>query len=216
MQCTWDGYVCMNLYLSIHQGYISWIYILLQSDRSLLALIFLSVERKRPLLFQKKKFPGVGGFKFITSLCIYIYVNSCLHIVLASFGPPSLEKERSFFFLTPGRRKKMSTPPPPKDPNITPALKPPPGVTSNLINPPSRGYITLIVFVTYLGVTTPMVCLRMYVRRFINRKVWWDDCMFSLPLLCPIFSFPFSAAYFHKSWRRTGGVLVLMLRKSDG
>lgn len=85
---------------------------------------------------------------------------------------------------------------PPKDPNITPALKAPPGLTSNLINPPNKGYITIIVVVAYLGVTTPLLCLRMYVRRFINRKVWWDDCT-SLPFL-PLF---FTQYISHESWR---------------
>ena len=130
----------------------------------------------------------------------------------------------------------------PKDPNITPALKPPLGVTSNLINPPSKGYITIIVFVAYLGVSTPLVCLRMYVRRFINRKVWWDDCMFlslspSLSFLRPsFFSFFFFLVFFwggqygstkispmrlgSRSWggRRGGGVgritKGLVIRKS--
>ena len=93
---------------------------------------------------------------------------------------------------------------PPKDPNITPALKPPPGVKSNLVNPSSHGYVTVIVFVVFLGVSTPLLCLRMYVRRYINRRVWWDDCTLS-------FFLPFSLlqCISHESWRYGEGLLLV-------
>lgn len=64
------------------------------------------------------------------------------------------------------------------DPYTTPALKPPKGVTPNLIDPSSQGYVCIIAMVIYLVVTTPFVMIRMYTRRFINRRVWWDDCKF--------------------------------------
>lgn len=62
------------------------------------------------------------------------------------------------------------------DPDNTPALKAPHGVTSNLINPPSEGDVTIIVMVVFLVCTTPFVLIRMYTRRFITRRMWWDDC----------------------------------------
>ena len=72
--------------------------------------------------------------------------------------------------------------PPVSDPNTTPALKPPKGVTPNLIDPASQGYICIIVMIVYLVVTTPFVVIRVYTRRYINKRVWWDDCKLSLAL----------------------------------
>ncbi|KAL9612364.1 MAG: hypothetical protein Q9167_003051 [Letrouitia subvulpina] len=43
------------------------------------------------------------------------------------------------------------------DPDLTPALKAPPGQTSNLVDPPSHGYVTIVVMVVYLALTTPIV-----------------------------------------------------------
>lgn len=62
------------------------------------------------------------------------------------------------------------------DPDLTPAGKPPPGVTSNLKNPPSEANIIVICMVVYLLISTPIVIARMYTRQFINRHLWWDDC----------------------------------------
>lgn len=66
------------------------------------------------------------------------------------------------------------------DPYTTPALKSPQGVRPNLIDPASQGYVCIIAMVIYLVVATPFVVIRMYTRHFINRRVWWDDCRFSL------------------------------------
>lgn len=62
------------------------------------------------------------------------------------------------------------------DPNLTPAGKPPPGVTSNLTNPPSQGYNIIVGMAVYLLLTTPIVLARMFTRHYINRHMWWDDC----------------------------------------
>lgn len=67
------------------------------------------------------------------------------------------------------------------NPNLTPAMSAPPGYTSNLINPPSQGYVTIIVMTVFLALTTPTVIIRMYTRHFINRAVWWDDCEYFHP-----------------------------------
>ncbi|MCJ1469736.1 hypothetical protein MMC07_008377 [Pseudocyphellaria aurata] len=64
---------------------------------------------------------------------------------------------------------------PNSDPDLTPAGKPPPGVSTNLKNPPSDAYVIVICMVVYLLLTTPIVLARMYTRQFINRHVWWDD-----------------------------------------
>ena len=59
---------------------------------------------------------------------------------------------------------------------IVPGLTPPPGVTSNFVNPPSQSNITIIVMTVYLVLTTPLVILRMYTRAFVKGPVKWDDC----------------------------------------
>lgn len=72
-----------------------------------------------------------------------------------------------------------------KDFALIPASTPPPSLTSNLIDPPSQGYLLIVVFVIYLVTTTPIVATRMYTRQFINQKLWWDDCEFFLKALSP-------------------------------
>lgn len=64
----------------------------------------------------------------------------------------------------------------PSDPNLTPALKAPDGMVSNLVDPPSEAYITIVVLSIFLIVTTPLVLIRLYTRHFITRHLWWDDC----------------------------------------
>ena len=60
--------------------------------------------------------------------------------------------------------------------NALPALPPPAGVESNLVNPEDRGYVlTSVATVLFC----PMVCFfanRVYTRLFIIRKMGWDDC----------------------------------------
>ena len=63
--------------------------------------------------------------------------------------------------------------------SITPAAKPPPGVTPNFIDPPSEkdvivAYTTIFTIVATLGVAA-----RMYVRLFIIRKIQIEDCEFN-------------------------------------
>lgn len=69
--------------------------------------------------------------------------------------------------------------------DLKPALAPPPGVTPNFIDPPSQGYVTVVVMVFVLSLTTPIVLARLYTRHFINRRLWWDDCRFQwIPYEC--------------------------------
>ncbi|KAI4142491.1 MAG: hypothetical protein LQ340_007327, partial [Diploschistes diacapsis] len=52
----------------------------------------------------------------------------------------------------------------------SPAEPPPPGLHSNLINPPSSTDISLVVLVLCIALTTPLVLLRIYTRAFMERK----------------------------------------------
>jgi hypothetical protein len=70
----------------------------------------------------------------------------------------------------------MATSTPLPDPNLTPAMTAPPGLVSNLIDPPSQGYVTIVVLTVSLVLTTVLVAERMYVRQYITRSLWWDDC----------------------------------------
>ncbi|KAI9747112.1 MAG: hypothetical protein M1815_004617 [Lichina confinis] len=71
----------------------------------------------------------------------------------------------------------MATPSP--SPTLPPAqrpgLPPPPGVTSNFVDPPGDGTSIIIVCAIELVLTTVILLLRMYTRIFVNRRVWWDD-----------------------------------------
>ena len=65
------------------------------------------------------------------------------------------------------------------DPYLTPAIEAPPGLHSNLVDPPSTSYSTIIICVLIIVLSTPFVLLRLYTRKFITRHVWWDDCQCS-------------------------------------
>lgn len=54
-------------------------------------------------------------------------------------------------------------------------MEAPPGLHSNLIDPPSSAYSTIIICVLIIVLPTPFVVLRLYTRKFISRQVWWDD-----------------------------------------
>lgn len=64
------------------------------------------------------------------------------------------------------------------DPYLIPAMEAPPGVHSDLIDPPSTAYSTIIILVLVIIISTPFVVLRLYTRKFITRQVWWDDCSY--------------------------------------
>lgn len=56
-----------------------------------------------------------------------------------------------------------------------PALHPPAGVTSKLVDPPSQAHIIILITTIVLCLSTPVVLVRLYTRQFVNRKLWWDD-----------------------------------------
>lgn len=57
-----------------------------------------------------------------------------------------------------------------------PVLKPPPGVTSNFINPSSSKNAIIIVNVILVTLMLGFVALRIYTKGFLTRSVAWDDC----------------------------------------
>jgi hypothetical protein len=65
--------------------------------------------------------------------------------------------------------------PPGTDLNTTPAGAPPPGQTSNLINPPSLQKTTIAVFSTLLAVATLFVVARVWFNVRHTRRMMLDD-----------------------------------------
>ena len=55
------------------------------------------------------------------------------------------------------------------------ALNPPPGVTSNFINPPDKGPAVAAVASIFAGLAFSLVLVRIYCKCFIHRKWTWDD-----------------------------------------
>lgn len=60
--------------------------------------------------------------------------------------------------------------------NTMPGVEPPPGVRSNFVDPPTHNGLIITVAVLAVAFSTFFMCLRIYTRRFINHKLWWDDC----------------------------------------
>lgn len=56
-----------------------------------------------------------------------------------------------------------------------PALSPPPGVTSNLINPPDKGPAVAAVASVFAALAFCMVLIRAYCKCFVMRAWSWDD-----------------------------------------
>ena len=57
-----------------------------------------------------------------------------------------------------------------------PALKPPPGVTSNFENPLSQGPVLVVVGSILNALMIVFVLARAYTKIYIIRKATWDDC----------------------------------------
>ena len=67
--------------------------------------------------------------------------------------------------------------------NITPAQlasipagPPPPGVIPNFVNPPSDGYILIVVGSLLMTVMFLLATLRFYTKIFVVKNTTWDDC----------------------------------------
>ncbi|KAL8757564.1 MAG: hypothetical protein Q9199_002135 [Rusavskia elegans] len=59
--------------------------------------------------------------------------------------------------------------------DTTPAIPPPQGQDSNLIDPPSIDTTIIACTVLLLVLSTPLVAVRLYTRIKIKPKPWWDD-----------------------------------------
>lgn len=60
-----------------------------------------------------------------------------------------------------------------------PALPPPPGVVPNFENPPNMRTLCVAVEITGFLIGTVALCIRMYTRIFIIRRVSWGvDCQY--------------------------------------
>lgn len=59
---------------------------------------------------------------------------------------------------------------------IVGAMRPPPGVVPNFVDPENHLKETIISHIIVLIFVTLFVGLRVYTRRFITRQLSWDDC----------------------------------------
>lgn len=66
--------------------------------------------------------------------------------------------------------------PPGIDLSKIPLMKPPPGMTSNFINPSSIGNAIIIVNVIFVTLMFGFVTLRIYTKGFLSRSLGLDDC----------------------------------------
>lgn len=57
----------------------------------------------------------------------------------------------------------------------TPLLPPPPDVSSNFINPTSRGDVYIGVGATFLALMFSFIVLRMWTKVVIMKSTGWDD-----------------------------------------
>ena len=63
----------------------------------------------------------------------------------------------------------------------TPAAKPPPGLTSNFVNPPNQKDIVLVYTTLFTVIATLGIAARMYTRIWVIKKVQLEDCMLCVP-----------------------------------
>lgn len=68
-----------------------------------------------------------------------------------------------------------------------PAMRPPPGVTPNFVDPPNMNKLFTIIAITSTCIGTPMVVIRLYTKWAIRKKVLPEDSMIGSkkPKLCP-------------------------------
>ena len=63
------------------------------------------------------------------------------------------------------------------DSQITPAMPPPPGKTSNFVNPEYQGTKFIVVNCIFLPMAVVALAVRTWTRVFIVRNFRSDDCM---------------------------------------
>ncbi|MCJ1315795.1 hypothetical protein MMC15_001115 [Xylographa vitiligo] len=69
------------------------------------------------------------------------------------------------------------------DLSMIPALAPPPGTTSNFVNPPSLATSTIVCSTIFLALATAFVLVRLYANFRITHSIGWDDGAATLALL---------------------------------
>ena len=69
---------------------------------------------------------------------------------------------------------------PPSNFNSLPALEPPPGVKSNLVNPENKGPILTSICIILMSLVLILYANRIYVKTCIIRRMTWDDRAYSL------------------------------------
>ena len=67
----------------------------------------------------------------------------------------------------------------------TPAAPPPPGVTSNLINPPTEFRVLLATCIIAWSFTVPAVVIRLFTKLRVHGRLQYEDCE------CSSISYPF-------------------------
>ncbi|KAH6715958.1 hypothetical protein BKA61DRAFT_672240 [Leptodontidium sp. MPI-SDFR-AT-0119] len=91
-------------------------------------------------------------------------------------------------------------------------VPPPPGVTPNFTNPESRGYLIVIASIVLLVLSTTVLLLRLYSRRFLVHAVNFSDYAV---VVGQISGFGFSAITLHYVANHTLGVHSWDIRISD-
>lgn len=67
--------------------------------------------------------------------------------------------------------------------NVTPLVPPPPGHTSNLVNPVTRAPLAINVSAVVLDLAWVVTVLRFSARYWVLKHIWWDDCARTLLLV---------------------------------
>lgn len=65
-----------------------------------------------------------------------------------------------------------------------PALAPPPGEISDLVDPPNEKTLMVAVITTSVTLSTIAICLRMYTKARIIRRLVSADCMSIFASVC--------------------------------
>jgi hypothetical protein len=63
-----------------------------------------------------------------------------------------------------------------------PSMIPPPGVTPNFINPPSKETAIIVLNVIFLALMWSAVAVRLWSKARITHNVGWDDCEKLIPI----------------------------------
>lgn len=65
--------------------------------------------------------------------------------------------------------------------DMLPGMAPPPGVTSNFVDPQSLQIYNVITLTVCMTISTLFVAMRIYTNARITRSLNWEDCMILHP-----------------------------------